>query len=106
MAQTFKVITTRRAFEDLYRNMTWWADHHSVSEAVEFEETVNRQLATLAEMPERFGCAYENDSFEIELRQMLVGLGRHPSYRAIYTIRNSEVVVLAIRRGAEDKFTG
>ena len=49
--------------------MEWWADHHSVSQAIEFEETVVRQIATLAEMPERFGFAYENGNFEFELRQ-------------------------------------
>ena len=106
MAQTFKVVTTRRAFEDIYRNMEWWADHHSVSQAIEFEETVVRQIATLAEMPERFGFAYENGNFEFELRQMPVGLGNRPSYRAIYTVRNGEVVVFAVRRATEDIFTG
>jgi plasmid stabilization system protein ParE len=106
MAQTFEVLISRRALEDIYRNMQWWAEHHSVLQAIEFEETVVRQIATLAEMPERFGFAYENNSFEFELRQMPVGLGNRPSFRAIYTVRNCEVVVLAVRRGAEDEFRG
>ena len=106
MDQKYKVVTSRRAFEDIYRNMTWWADHHSVSQAIEFEETVFQQLKTLSEMPEMHGYAYENDEFDFELRQMRVGLGRRPSYRAIFTIQNGEVVVLAVRRGAEDTFDG
>ena len=57
-------------------------------------------------MPEMHGYAYENDEFDIELLQMRVGLGSRPSYRAIFTVQNGEVVVLAIRRGAEDTFTG
>ncbi len=105
MAQTFNVVTSRRAQNDLFRNMAWWADHHSVSQAIEFEETVVRQLATLAEMPERFGYASENGTFKFELRQMLVGLGSRPSYRAIYTIQGGDVLVLSIRRGAQGKYT-
>ncbi len=105
MAQTFNVVTTRRAQDDLFRNMDWWAEHHSISQAVEFEATVARQLATLAEMPERFGFAYENGTVEFEIRQMLVGLGSRPSYRAIYAIQGGDVVILSIRRGAQDKYT-
>ena len=106
MTHKYKVVISNRAGEDLYRNMHWWADNHSVGQAIEFEETVFQQLKTLQEMPERFGFAYENDFFEIDLRQMPVGLGNRPSYRAIFTIENAQVIVLAVRRGAEDAFRG
>ena len=54
-------------------------------------------------MPERFSVAPENEAFEYEIRQMLVGLGSRPGYRAIYTITDDRVIVLAVRRGAEDE---
>ena len=100
----YRIEYTDRAEEDIFRNASWWAERHSLDQASEFLDVVRKQISTLADMPGRFGFAYENDKFEIEIRQMTVGLGPRPSYRAIYTIRDSEVVILAVRRGAQDEY--
>lgn len=71
----YRVEYTARAEEDILRNASWWAEHHSLDQALEFDDIVRKQIATLSEMPKRFGVAYENDKFNIEIRQMLVGLG-------------------------------
>jgi len=56
-------------------------------------------------MPEQHGVAPKNGKIPFEIRQMIVGLGTKPSYRAIYTIQDDEVLILAVRRGSRDEFT-
>jgi len=98
---TFIIRYTDQAEADILRNANWWAERHSLQQALSFESTVEQQLSTLSSMPERFGVAPENDKFPIEIRQMMVGLGSRPSYRAIYTIQNNVVLILAVRRGEQ-----
>lgn len=102
---TFIIRYTDQAEADILRNANWWAERHSLQQALSFESTVEQQLSTLSSMPERFGVAPENDKFPIEIRQMMVGLGSRPSYRAIYTIQNNVVLILAVRRGEQNEFT-
>jgi hypothetical protein len=42
-------------------------------------------------MPERFPLAPENGSVEVEIREMPIGVGSRPSYRAVFTIKPLEV---------------
>jgi hypothetical protein len=56
-------------------------------------------------MPERFPLAPENGSFEVEIREMPLGVGSRPSYRAVFTIKPLEVYVLTVRRASQDSVT-
>lgn len=96
---------THQAENDILRNASWWAENHSLDQALEFDEIVRKQIATLAEMPERFGFAPEHEKSTIGLRQMMVGLGSRPSYRAIYTATDTVIHILAVRRASQSDFT-
>ena len=63
---TFQVIVGPIVKEDLSRNANWWADNHSVDQAVKWIDAVELQLRDLALNPERFGYAPENGLFTIE----------------------------------------
>ena len=91
-----------RAEEDIERNAKWWADHHDVDQAVEWFYAVREQILALAQFPESHGLSAENDEFPYEIRDKLIGLGSHPSYRAVFTVRDETVFVLAVLRGAQD----
>ena len=65
-------------------------------------DAVELQLRDLALNPERFGYAPENGLFSYPLHQMLVGMGKRRSYRAVYTIKPTEAHVLTIRRAVQD----
>ena len=99
---TFQVIVGPIAKEDLSRNANWWANNHSVDQAVKWIDAVELQLQDLVLNPEGFGYAPENGLFSYPLHQMLVGMGKRRSYRAVYTIKPTEVHVLTIRRAAQD----
>lgn len=102
----YKIEYADQAENDILRNASWWAEHHSLDQALEFDDIVRKQIATLSEMPERFGFAAENEKSTIELRQMIVGLGlgSRPSYRAIYTVKDTVVYVIAVRRASQGEF--
>ena len=91
-----------RAEEDIERNARWWAEHHDVNQAVTWFHAVREQILSLDQFPDSNGLSAENDDFPYEIRDKLIGLGSRPSYRAVFTIRDDTVFVLAVLRGAQD----
>jgi len=99
----YRVTILPRAEADIERNASWWVARYSTQQAADWFWTVRDQLETLSESPESYGLSVENDLFPYEIRDKLVGLGSRLRYRAIFTIRNDEVFVLAVRAGEEDR---
>jgi plasmid stabilization system protein ParE len=99
---TFPVSITPRATSDIDRNASWWAEHHSVDQALRWVDAVYDQLDALADAPYRHGLSAENDDFQYEIRDKLVGLGARPTHRAVFTIKDDTVYVLTIRHAAQD----
>lgn len=99
---TFRVMLLPRAEADIEANAHWWATHHSVDQAAHWFDAMHEQLKLLAHFPERNGLSAENDEFPYEIRDKLLGVGPHPSYRAIFTIKDDAVYVLTVRRSAQD----
>ena len=97
-----RVVILPQAIRDIDRNAGWWAERHSVDQAILWSETVYRQLESLAEFPQRNGLSAENGEFPYEIRDKLVGVGSRRTHRAIFTIKDDTVFVLSIRRGAQD----
>jgi hypothetical protein len=77
----FHVSILTQARRDIDRNADWWAEHHSVDQALRWSDAVYDQLENLADFPERSGLSAENDDFPYEIRDKLVGLGSRPGYR-------------------------
>lgn len=102
---THRLIVTASARDDITRNAAWWAEHHSIEQALRWYDTIYEQLESLLTFPESYAFSSENDAFSYELREKLVGLGRHKTYRAIFTIAGEEVRVLAVRRASQDTFS-
>jgi len=100
---TFQVRVSPRAEEDIERNARWWADNHSVDQAVRWFYAVREQLKALSSFPESHGLSFENDDFPYEIRDKPVGLGSRPGYRAVFTIVEDTVHVLTVRSGSEGR---
>lgn len=98
----FRVSILPQARRDIDRNADWWAEHHSVEQALQWSDAVYDQLETLAQFPESHGLSAENGEFPFEIRDKLVGLGSRPGYRAVFTIKDDMVCILCVRRGSED----
>ncbi len=101
----FELVVTARARADILRNAEWWAENHSPDQALSWFDAIYAQLETLRDLPDRFSVSPENDLVEVQILEMPLGMGKRPSYRAIFTITQSEVRVLAVRRATQDRMT-
>ncbi len=98
----YHVIVSQRAIADIERNAKWWAENHSPAQALSWYEAVLNAIYSLDDNPERHGVSVENDEFPFEIRDLLCGLGRRPSYRAVFTIQGNQVHVFTVKRASED----
>jgi plasmid stabilization system protein ParE len=98
----YGLVLTARARADILRNAEWWAENHSPDQAIAWFDSMYEHLEGLCRMPERFPLAPENGSVEVEIREMPLGIGSRPSYRAVFTIKPLEVHVLTVRRASQD----
>lgn len=98
----YEVYITARA----ERQLKAAADHiasKAPQAALRWYQGFVKSILQIGENPNRFGVIRERQSFPSELRQLLYG--RRRNYRAIFTIRDDRVVVLAIRHAAQDDLT-
>lgn len=101
----YQVVILPRAMADLERNALWWSEHHSSAQAQRWVDRVYKQLKSLATSPDACALSIESSEFAFDIRDKFVGLGKRPSYRAIFTIQGEQVFVLSIRRASQDAFT-
>ena len=101
----FELVITARARADILRNAEWWAENHSPAQAITWFDAIYEQLEMLRVMPVRYPVAPENNLVDVEIHEMLLGVGKRPSYRAIFTIALSEVHVLAVSRATQGTLT-
>ena len=101
----YELILAARARADILRNAEWSAENHSPDQAIAWFDSIYQQLENLRVMPERFPVAPENGSVEVEIREMPLGVGSRPSYRAVFIIKPLEVHVLTVRRASQDAVT-
>ena len=101
----YRLIVLQQAESDLERNARWWAEHHSSGQADQWLWKVQQQIQTIRDLPESYALSAENDRFAFEIREKLVGFGPRRRYRAIFTIREKTVFVLAVRAAEEDDLT-
>ena len=92
---------SRQAENDICRNALWWAEHHSIDEAIHWESVIRRQLLEIAEAPESYGLSGENSFLPFEVHDSLIGTGQRGSYRAIFTFNHEIIVVLRVLRASQ-----
>lgn len=97
----YRVSILPRAVEDIERNANWWAENHDVAQASHWFEAVKEQILSLNQSPESHGLSSENDDFPYEIRDKLLGVGSHPTHRAVFTIREKTVFVIAVLGSAQ-----
>ena len=94
---SLRVIITEQAEREMQSAFNWWAEHRSKRQADRWYARLAEAIAGLSENPERHGQSRERDRFAYEIRDLLFGLGRRPTHRAVFAIRGEEVVVLTVR---------
>jgi plasmid stabilization system protein ParE len=101
----YRVTILPRAKRQLLDQALWWSENRSAEQAFYWLEGFEQALASLSNNPERCGAARESKSFDNDIRELHYGLGNKPTHRAIFEIRNDEVIVYAIRHLAQRDLT-
>src|SRR5579862_8748310 len=96
-----RVVVTEQAEREMQAAFDWWVEHRSKRQAGRWYAGLAKAIADLSENPERHGQSRERDRFSYEIRDLLFGIGRRPTHRAVFTIRGEEVVVLTVRHVAQ-----
>jgi plasmid stabilization system protein ParE len=104
-AMTRQVVVTARAKKELYEAVLWWAANRSTEQAIRWMEGFEAAILNLAQDAERHPLVSEASTLPRELRQLIYGLGRRKTHRAIFEIRGDQVFVHLIRHLAQDAIT-
>ena len=102
---SFRVEITPQARIELCNSALWWAEHRSREQAAMWLQGFEAALRLLSHNPDRWPLAQENGVVPFEIREMLYGIGRRKTHRAVFRIRDDRVVVYAIRHLAQDTLT-
>jgi len=97
----YEVILTASAnaqLEDIY---VWWATNRSETQAARWYNGFLDALSSLRERPERCPLARENGQLPFEAREIHYGIASRPTHRAVFAIRQRQVLVVAIRHLAQ-----
>ena len=84
----------------------WWAENRSLDQAVLWIDGFEAALQSLANNPEAWPLAPECDSVHLQIREMTFGLRSRKTHRAIFEVREQEVLVFAVRHLAQDLLSG
>ncbi len=102
---TFRVLLTEQARRDLEATCTWWAQNHSHEQAQRWYAGFAAAIRSLRKDPEKCPRAQESETLPYDLRQLNYGVGRRPTHRAVFIIREDAVVVLRVRHLAQDQLS-
>ena len=102
-----EVFITSRAQRQLAESALWWAENRDVPQAARWLQGFELAITELAQDAEKHSLSRENGLYDLPLpvRQLLYGVGRKPSHRAVFEIRGSIVYVVAVRHLAQKDLT-
>ena len=98
---SYRVILNERAEDQLEAAYLWWMEHRSAEQAARWYNGFLDSVGSLSENPERCALARENSKFPIPVRELLYGLGKGITHRALFTIRHDVVFVFSVRHVAQ-----
>lgn len=100
----YYVQITSHASQQLAETALWWAENSNVDQALKWLEGFETAIASLAHSALQHSASRENDLYDLPytVRQLLYGVGRKPTHRAVYEIRGGTVYVVAIRHLAQN----
>jgi len=102
---TFSIRITEPAEADISHAYHWWRNHRSREQADRWYDGIYPAIGTLRDMPRGCALAHDQDACEVELRQLLFGIGRRATHRILFTIEDDTVVILRVLHHAQQDRT-
>jgi plasmid stabilization system protein ParE len=100
MSKTYHLETSLQAKAD-FKSAFRWIEQRAPQQAHKWATGLNKAIESLEQQPARCQLAPENNSFPVEIRQLLYGRRSH-RYRILFTIEDDCVNILFIRHYAQD----
>jgi plasmid stabilization system protein ParE len=101
----YTVLIAARAERDLNEQHDWWAANRSAAQAGRWYTGILASILKLERSPQSHPLADEVDIWPFAVRQIRFGLGRRPTHRVLFTVREKAVVILRIRHLAQASLT-
>ncbi len=98
----YQVKITEPAKQDIRSSFEWWRINRSAEQADRWYRGIHKSITSLCKMPERCGQAPEADLLDGNMRQLLFGIGRRPTYRIVFTISDKVITILRVRHSSQD----
>jgi hypothetical protein len=92
----YEVVLTERAKQQLDAASAWY-DGNAPEIANDWYNGFLDALTSLEINPDQHSIARESNEFVTQIRQLLFGLGKRKTHRAVFSIHRDRVVVRAIR---------
>jgi plasmid stabilization system protein ParE len=97
----YRVTILPRAKRQLAEHAIWWARNRSAEQALRWLAGLEVALQSLCESPERWPAARESDAFAAEIRELHYAVRGKPTHRALFEVRDEEVIVYSVRHLAQ-----
>lgn len=98
---TYRVRATPEAEADVERLHASLVERAGDEVARRWYESYTKAVDKLRTRPLACGLAYESPHFKDEIRHLLFWISTRRKYRALFTIRGDEVVILTVRAPGE-----
>jgi plasmid stabilization system protein ParE len=99
---TYRIIVEQTAERGIRAAVLWKTENASPTIAARWYNSLLKKIDTLRTHPTRCPLAAENDSFPIEIRELLHGRRRNV-FRIIFTIQGDVIHILYVRHGAQQE---
>lgn len=97
----YNVVISPEAESDIYDAYFWWKENKSVEQADLWLNKIFAATDTLDTNPERCAILYKAGIMPYAIRHLLFGVGIKLTHRIIFTLTDSEVMVLRVRHMAQ-----
>ena len=97
---TTEVYLTATAEQQMHAAAEWYAKENPDFAANWFNGLLS-VIEGIAENPEQFPQARENEQLPVQARQMLYGPGKRKTHRVLFVVRETRIVVHQIRHVAQ-----
>lgn len=91
----YRVVIEEQAAADITEYGLWIAEQGSPQNAARWVDSIEKEILTLAAMPQRCPLAPEAAAFDLAVRQL-----QFKSHRILFVVRRTAVHVLHVRHGA------
>ena len=92
---------TEPAERDIRSAYDWWSRNRSAEQAERWYNNIYQAIETLRSKPSRCPHAPESNLHPSGLRQLLFGIGKHPTHRIIFTIEEDTVTIIRVRHTSQ-----